>query len=85
MNKVTGIAGLVILAVIGLLIYLYGDARESVGGSNCTVSNVVAGQEGAKESQKNLEKTQRETHFMSDTDVDADLYRLGIMRSESDY
>lgn len=85
MSKITGIAGLVILAVIGLLLYLYGNARESIGKSELIAENAVNNQVKTKESKKKLEKIQRETHFMSDADVDRELYELGIMRSESDY
>lgn len=85
MSKEMGIAGLILLIALGVVVWLYGDARFSAGKSSCVATQVVQGEAKKGEAVKNLEKVERETHFMSDTDVDADLFNLGIMRSESDY
>lgn len=85
MNKVLGVAAFVFVVIVGLAFTLHGNARYAEGVASANAAHSNAGVEAAENSRKNLEKTQRETNFMSDTDIDADLYKLGIMRSESDY
>ena len=63
---------------------LYGSARHKQGrteGINeCTAAAVRAGTEALRD----LERIELETSRLSDSDIDADLVRLGIMRGDED-
>lgn len=85
MNKALGIAGVVVLAVIGLAFWMHGNARFAEGKASCIAAANAKAAEAAKESAKDLEKTHNETQKMSPAAIDAELARLGIMRSDTDY
>ena len=85
MNKALGIAGLVVLAVIGLAFWMHGNARFAEGKASCIAETNAKAAEEAKESAKDLEKTQNETQKMSPAAIDNDLRNLGIMRPDADY
>ena len=80
MNKVLGIAALVIIIAFGLTVRWYGNARYDAGELSCKADAATAAITAGSESAKQLDKVTNETARMSDTDVDADLVRLGIMR-----
>jgi len=84
MNKVTGIAGLVILAIFGLVIVLYGNARFAEGKSSCTAGQAVAKVEENDTARKNLENAQKKAKEIKTDDLDNALRGLGIMREEND-
>lgn len=80
MNKILGITVLVFAAALGLTIWAYGGARFREGELTCKADQATAAIIAGNESSANLDKVINETSRMSDADVDADLYRLGIMR-----
>lgn len=84
MNKALGIAALVIIAVLSLAIWLHGNARYAEGKADAKNDCNVTATTAATESAKQLEKTVNETSTMSDSDIDADLRSLGIMRQPAD-
>lgn len=80
MNKILGIAVLVFAAALGLTIWAYGGAKYEAGELSCKADAATAAITAGNESAAQLDKVTNETARMSDADVDADLYRLGIMR-----
>ena len=85
MTKTLGIAGLAFVAVIGLTVWLHGNARYAEGMASCAAEANAKAAEAARESAKDLERIQNETDKMSSDIVNAELSRLGIMRRDSDY
>ena len=83
-NKDLGIAGAVFLAVMGLAFWFHGSARYAAGKASCLAETNARAAEASKEAAKDLENTHNDTQKMSPAAVDADLARLGIMRSDSD-
>lgn len=84
MNKYLGIAGLACVAIAGVCIWLYGNARHDVGLAECKAKNVVVAVEESQKSAKKLEKINNETRKMSPSAIDADLIKLGVMREYQD-
>jgi hypothetical protein len=85
MNKTMGIAALTVIVALGLTVWLYGNARYAEGVADTKAKLFAASAQGANESASNLGRVQNETAHMSDSDVDSDLLRLGIMRNPTDY
>lgn len=85
MNKILSVAGIVLIATFGMAFWLHGNARYSEGKADCASEYIAVATNKNIQAKKSLEKTENETHFMSDSDVDHDLFKLGIMRSTSDY
>lgn len=83
MNKVLGIAALVIIVAFGLTVRWYGDAQYTAGELSCKADQATAAIIAGNESAKQLDKVNHETANMSDTDIDNDLHKLGIMRQLS--
>lgn len=84
MNKAFGIAGLVILAIFGLVIFLYGNARFAEGKSSCTAGQAVAKVEQNDTARKNLENAQKKAKEIKTDDLDNALRGLSIMRDNED-
>ena len=84
MNKALGIAGLVILAIFGFVIVLYGNARFAEGKASCTAGQAVEKVEQNDTARKNLENAQRKAKEIRSDDLDNALSGLGIMRSDDD-
>jgi len=80
MNKVLGIAALIIIIAFGLTVRWYGNARYDAGELSCKADQATAAVLAGAESAANLDKVMNETARMSDADVDDDLRKLGIMR-----
>lgn len=84
MNKVLGVSALVIMAALGLAIWLHGNARFDAGEKSCLAEQATASVTAGNDTAKNLERRAHETHNMDDGDVDRDLHDLGIMRDAND-
>lgn len=84
MNKALGIAGLVILAIFGLVIVLYGNARFAEGKSSCTAGQAVAKVEQNDTARKNLENAQKKAKEIKTDHLDNALRSIGIMRDDED-
>ena len=84
MNKALGIAGLVILAIFGLVIVLYGNARFAEGKSSCTAGQAVEKVEQNDTARKNLENAQKKAKEIKTDNLDNALRGLGIMRDNED-
>ena len=83
MNKVLGIAAVIIIAAFGLAIWGYGNARYDEGTKTCQADAATAAIIAGNESSKQLDKVMNETARMSDADIDDDLRNLGIMRPDA--
>ena len=81
---ITGIATAALLGLGGYLIHGFGDAKFKAGQSDAIADNAVAVITINETNAKELERILNETQNMSDSDIDADLRRLGIMREYSD-
>ena len=84
MNKALGIAGLVILAIFGLVILLYGNARFAEGKSSCTAGHAVEKVEQNDTARKNLENAQKKAKEIKTDHLDNALRSIGIMRDDED-
>lgn len=85
MNKVLGIAGVVVLAIFVLLIILHGNARYSEGKKTCETTQATAATKGVTEAAKEMEKAKNETELIPDDGLDNRGIDLGIMRKPNDY
>lgn len=85
MNKILGIAAVVVLAIFVLLITLHGNARYAEGKKTCEATQATAAIGGATEAAKELEKAKDETERIPDDGLDNRGSLLGIMRRPEDY
>ena len=80
-----GVAVLALMAITGLVIVLYGNARFDAGKSKCVADDATAAVTAANQAAADLERIENETNNLDDAGIDRELRGLGIMRQPQDY
>lgn len=85
MNKYLIIGIAIIVGISGYAINRYGQARFDAGYLQANNENLKASNDTSIKDSNDKERVQDETNNMSDSDIDIDLSKLGIMRQPTDY
>lgn len=89
MNKILGIALLVVLVVAGFAIWLHGNAQlsagKTIGEKSCQASQATAAAEGVTESSEQLKKAMNHAETIPTDNLDRIGIDLGILRRDEDY
>lgn len=74
----------VVLAMLFLLIFLFGQSKEKTGFMKCQNEQNEATQVQSEKNRKDADRIAKDEQSMPDTDLDARLAALGILRRNED-
>ena len=78
MNRIAGVT--VLLFALGVLVYMYGNARYATGVADSERRHVESVALVAKNTKTEIEKNIVKSNNLSESDIDRELVELGIMR-----
>lgn len=78
------IAPAVFLAMLSLLIFLYGQSKEKTGFMKCQNAQNQAAQDQSEKNRKDADRIAKDEESTPDSDLDARLAALGILRRPED-
>lgn len=83
--RLFAIGGVVaVIAFCGLIISGYGSAKYEAGKQKCIADQAAAQVTATNNSIRDRERIENETSNLSDSAVDADLIKFGIVRNDQD-